>query len=51
MPPEALKYLSDILQAICEIESFFPDGYRFQDYQKNLVPHKPVRAENFQPLH
>ncbi len=37
MPPEALKYLSDILQAICEIESFFPDGYRFQDYQKNLM--------------
>ena len=45
MPPEALKYLSDILQAICEIESFFPDGYRFQDYQKNLMQRKAVERE------
>lgn len=45
MQPEGLKYLSDILQAIREIESFFPDGYRFTDYQKNLMQRKAVERE------
>jgi uncharacterized protein with HEPN domain len=45
MPPESLKYLSDIRQAIMEIESFFPDGYRFQDYLKNLMQRKAVERE------
>ena len=45
MQPEVLKYLSDILQAIVEIESFFPDGYRFQDYQNNLMQRKAVERE------
>ena len=45
MPPESLKYLSDIRQAIMEIESFFPDGYRFQDYLINLMQRKAVERE------
>ncbi len=28
-----------------EIESFFPDGYRFQDYLKNLMQRKAVERE------
>jgi uncharacterized protein with HEPN domain len=45
MRPEALKFLADILQAIGEIESFFPDGYRFSDYQLNLMQRKAVERE------
>ena len=37
------KWLQDVLEAILEIESFFPDStYNFLDYQKNLMRKRAV---------
>jgi uncharacterized protein with HEPN domain len=45
MPPEIQKHLSDILQAIQDIESYFPNGYNFYDYQANKMLRRAVERE------
>jgi uncharacterized protein with HEPN domain len=45
MPPEILKYLSDILQSIEDIESYFSSGYNFYDYQSSKMLRRAVERE------
>ncbi len=45
MPPEILQHLSDILQSIQDIHSYFPDGYQFAEYQSNKMLRRAVERE------
>ncbi len=45
MPPEILQHLSDILQSIKDIESYFPNGYHFSEYQANKMLRRAVERE------
>lgn len=45
MPPEMLKHLTDILQCIRDIESYFPNGYHFVEYKSNKMLRRAVERE------
>lgn len=45
MQLEEQKLYQDILNAIQGIDSYFPDGYRFLDYQNNRMLRRAVERE------
>lgn len=45
MPSEILQHLTDIRQSILDIESYFPNGYHFADYQSNKMLRRAVERE------